>query len=41
MAENIKTLEDFIKELGDPKEAFKAYLLYLAEQPTPEHFKKK
>lgn len=41
MAETTKTLQDFIKELGDLNEAHKAYILYLAEQPTPEHFKKK
>ena len=38
MAETIKTLQDFINEIGDPNEAFKAYVKYLAEQPKPQSF---
>jgi len=33
MAEATKKLQDFINEIGDPKEALKAYSAYLAEQP--------
>lgn len=40
MAETTKTLQDFINEIGDPNEAFKAYVKYLAEQPKPQHFTK-
>jgi hypothetical protein len=38
MAETTKTLQDFINEIGDPKEAYKAYVAYLAQQPNPTHF---
>ena len=40
MAETKKTLQDFINEVGNPNEAFKAFLKYLAEQPKPKHFTK-
>ena len=41
MAETKKTLQDFINEIGNPNEAFKAYIKYLAEQPKPQHFIRK
>lgn len=40
MAETTKTLQDFINEIGDPNQAFKAYVAYLASQPKPQHFTK-
>ena len=41
MAEIKKTLQDFINELGDPNEAYNAYIVYLAKLPKPSQFNKK
>ena len=40
MAEIKKTLQDFINEIDDPNEAFKAFLKYLAEQPKQSFIRK-
>lgn len=40
MAENIKTLEDFKKEIANPSEAFIAYAKYKASLSDKSTFKK-
>lgn len=41
MAETIKTLEDFKKEITNPNEAFKAFITYLISISDKSKFTKK